>query len=411
MNQTEKYSLRCPVCLTEFTSLENVHHCEKCDAPTIVKMDGLKSLKLGRGNGTSMWRYFDLLPLADKKWIISQGEGGTPLVKAPGLGDQIGVPKLLLKNETTNPTGAFKDRQVSFGISKAREANAESIAVVSSGNVAAAAASYCACAGLPCRVFTPGNAPNARLIQARVYGAKFYKVNTVSSSLIFKLVRHACKRNNWHLLSTAGLYNPFQVEGAKTIAYEIYDQSETLPDWVITPVGGGGLLGAIWRGFCELKEMGLIDHLPHLAGVQSEACSPLVKAVEKGLTPKEVVDNPVEVGETIAGAIADDILFDAYSVIPAVTQTGGTAVAVTDAEMMEAEKMLAQKAGIFAEPTSAATIAGLIRLRQAGVIKDSQSVCCVITGSGFKDMEAAGKIIDEPVPVEPEVAAFDRLEE
>lgn len=356
-----------------------------------------------------MWRYFDLLPLEEEEWIVSQGEGWTPLARSPRLAGRLGVGELLLKNETVNPTGAFKDRQISLGISKAQEVGAETVAVVSSGNVAASAASYAALAGMKCLVFTPANAPETRLLQARIHGAAYYKVNTLSSSRIFELVTDACRKRGWHMLSTAGLYNPYQVEGAKTIAHELSEQTDHLPDWVIVPVGGGGLLGAVWRGFLELERLGRCERVPRLAGVQSAACAPLVAAIEKGLSPADVITNPVPVGETIAGAIADDILFDAYTALPAIRTTNGAAVSVTDEEMLSAQRLLARQAGIFAEPASASTVAGLVKLRRTGRVGAGDRVCCVITGAGFKDMDSAGAGLDPPIPVEPSPEAFSNL--
>jgi len=402
-----KYSLTCPVCNKVYAGTSNVFSCPDCDAPTVVAMN-LES-DIAPGDEHSLWRWFDLLPLLDRECIVSQGEGLTPLVDAPRLGEELGVARLLLKNETVNPTGAFKDRQVSVGISKAQEDGAHTIAVVSSGNVAAAAASYAAVAGMTCYVFTPANAPDDRLVQARMYGAKFYRVDTLSSSLIFELVDATCRARGWHLLSTAGLYNPCQVEGAKTIAYELAEQADPLPDWIIAPVGGGGLLGAMWRGFKELLALGKIAKIPALVGVQSSACTPLLKALAEGLTPDQVVANPVPVGNTIAGAIADDILFDAYTVLPAIRETGGCGVAVTDNEMLAAETRLAMRAGIFAEPTGAAPVAALAKLRAEGVIADEDSVCCVVTGAGFKDFASAKQIVKPPRLLEPTENAFMRI--
>jgi threonine synthase len=358
----------------------------------------------------SMWRYFDLLPLSDRAWIVSQGEGQTPLVASPRLADHLGVGKLWLKNETVNPTGSFKDRQISLGFSKARESGADTLAVVSSGNVAAAAASYAATAGLECIVFAPRNAPEDKLVQARMYGASFVRVDTLSSSRIFELVAQACPQKGWHLLSTAGLYNPYHVEGAKTIAYELFEQCAAMPDWVIAPVGGGGLVGALWRGFTELVSLGKLERLPAIVGVQSSLCTPLVDAIEKDLSPAEVIANPVEVGDTIAGAIADDILFDAYTALPAIRESGGRAVSITDQEMLQAETLLARKAGIFAEPASASTIAATGKLRASNAIGGRDSVCCIITGSGFKDMASAKGLVGAPAQIEPTIEAFLQLD-
>ena len=404
-----KYHLRCPVCSTTHLPESTSLTCRPCNAPLVIRQNLEPTTPIHLSSEPSMWRYFDLLPLNDRKWIVSQGEGRTPLLESPRLARDVGVGRLWLKNETVNPTGAFKDRQISFGMSKASEAGADTIAVVSSGNVAASAASYSAIAGITCLVFTPSNAPVDRLIQARMYGARFFQVRTVSSSLIFERVVEACAQNGWHLLSTAGLYNPYQVEGAKTIAYELSEQTESLPDWIIVPVGGGGLLGALWRGFSDLKALGRIEKIPALVGVQSSQCTPLVQAIDRGLTPAQVVANPVEVGRTIAGAIADDILFDAYTALAAIRETGGRALGVTDDQMLDAEKQLARRGGIFAEPASASTLAGLRLLVEANVIGENHSVCCVVTGSGFKDMDSARTLIDPPQSLEPTLEAFKKL--
>jgi threonine synthase len=183
-----------------------------------------------------------------------------------------------------------------------------------------------------------------------------------------------------------------------------------MPDWVIAPVGGGGLVGALWRGFNELVSMGELDKPPAIVGVQSALCTPLVDAIEKNLTPAEVVANPVEVGDTIAGAIADDILFDAYTALPAIRESGGTAVSVTDEEMLEAETLLARTTGIFAEPASASTIAAIQKLRESDVIDEGDSVCCIITGSGFKDMASAKGLVPAPAQIDATREAFLRLD-
>jgi threonine synthase len=348
--------------------------------------------------------------LHDRASIVSQGEGQTPLIDSPRLADRLGLGRLLLKNETVNPTGSFKDRQISFSISKAKECGARTLAVISSGNVAAAAASYSAIAGLKCVVFTPYNAPEEKLVQARMYGASFVRVNTLSSSEIFELVAEVCPEKGWDLLSTAGLYNPYHVEGAKTIAYELAQQCPSMPDWVIAPVGGGGLIGALWRGFNELVSMGELQRPPAIVGVQSTLCTPLLDAIEKNLSAAEVVASPVQVGDTIAGAIADDILFDAYTALPAIRESGGRALSATDEEMLEAEVVLARTTGIFAEPASASTLAAIQKLRESGAIGESDSACCIITGSGFKDMASAKKLVSAPTQIEATREAFLRLE-
>lgn len=410
MDDADKYFLRCPVCSKAYAPADGHFTCRECNAPTVVAMNTARAARFGLPDERSMWRYFELLPLIDRRWIVSQGEGRTPLMRSQRLAERLGVGSLLLKNETVNPTGSFKDRQVSLGISKARESGVQTLAVISSGNVAAAAASYAAMAGLECRVFAPRNAPDEKLVQARVYGAGFAKVDTLSSSRIFQLVAEACRQKGWQLLSTAGLYNPYHVEGAKTIAYELFEECSPMPDWVIAPVGGGGLIGALWRGFNELVSAGRLEKPPAMVGVQSSLCRPLVDAIEKGLSPAEVISNPVEVGDTIAGAIADDVLFDAYTALPAIRESGGKAVSVSDREMLDAEALLARITGVFAEPASASTIAAVQKLRDSKLIAEGDGVCCIITGSGFKDMASAKTLVEAPAQIEPTLEAILRLE-
>ena len=183
-----------------------------------------------------------------------------------------------------------------------------------------------------------------------------------------------------------------------------------MPDWVIAPVGGGGLIGALWRGFNELVSLGELERPPAIVGVQSSLCTPLIDAIERDLSPAEVVANPVEVGDTIAGAIADDILFDAYTALPAIRESGGRAVSISDDEMLEAEALLACKAGVFAEPASASTIAAIEKLRDSNAIGLGDSVCCIITGSGFKDMASAKSLVGAPTQIEANIQAFLQLD-
>jgi threonine synthase len=409
MSDPNKYLLECPTCSATYPPGEDAFKCERCDAPTVVAMNLDRISTVATTDEPSMWRYFDLLPLDDRKWIVSQGEGSTPLVEAPRLAKSLGIESLLLKNETTNPTGSFKDRQISLSISKARESGASTLAVVSSGNVAAAAASYAALAGIRCHIFAPIDAPEEKLVQVGMYDASLFRVKTRSSSLIFRMVAETCRRKEWHLLSTAGLYNPHHVEGAKTIVYELLEQAPSLPDWIIAPVGGGGLIGALWRGLEELRSLGRCDELPAIVGVQSSACAPLVDAIENQLSPAEIIARPVELGETIAGAIADDILFDAHTALPAVRNTGGLALAVTDEEMLAAEHLLARTTGVFAEPSSAATVAALRKLVDSGRVQPDQRICCIITGTGFKDMASARGLTSAPAEIEPSEEAFEKL--
>jgi threonine synthase len=199
------------------------------------------------------------------------------------------------------------------------------------------------------------------------------------------------------------------VEGAKTVAYELFDQAGgNLPEVIFVPVGGGGLLGGLYRGFCDLVALGLIEKSPRLVGVQAEGCAPLVRAIAEGLDADRIMAEPWKNPKTIAGGIADDILFDAHRALPAVRESKGIAVAVTDGDIMDAVSLLASREGIFAEPSGAVSLAGLLRYikEEDGKEGDGRmcdNACCLITGSGLKDMDAARRISGPVMHVEPKL--------
>jgi threonine synthase len=352
----------------------------------------------------SLWEYFDLLPIASRDSIVSLGEGGTPHIPAPRLASALGVAQVLLKNEAMNPTGSFKDRQISVGISHAREIGADTVAVVSSGNVACATAAYAARAGMRAVLMMHAHAAPDKVALAGAYGGRVVQVDEPSAAAVFELCLDACKEFGWYHLSTAGIYNPFNVEGAKTIAYELYAEfGRTLPDWVVAPVGGGGLLGGIWRGFLDLSRLRLIDYIPRLAGVQAAGCAPLIQAIDGHLSFQETLERPWPNPKTIAGGIADDILFDGHTALPAIRQTDGVAIAVTDDEILAAQRRLAESEGILCEPTSAVVIAALDKLPD---LDADSHVCCVVTGTGFKDIRALQQTARPAARIAPSLTAL-----
>ena len=396
-----KFVLDCAYCARRHDPSYQGIRCASCDGPLVVNTDlaPLKVRRLSTGDlrdpGLSgMWGYFPFLPIADRGAIVSLGEGSTPLTRAGRLAEELGIETLYLKDETHNPTGSFKDRMLAVGVTRARELGKQIIAVQSSGNVAAAAAAYAAKAGLQAKIFVPRTAPEEKLVQTLMYGADLFRIDHSSPAEIFELLLWACREFDWYLASTAGIYNPFTLEGAKTIAYEIAEQTGfELPDWVIAPVGGGGNLGSLWRGFKDLRHLGLVKRLPRMAGVQVAGCAPFVEAVRLGRSAQEALAWHWPEIKTIAGAIADDVVFDAHIALPAVRESEGTAVAVTDEEALALEYVLASTEGIFVEPASATALAALKKLAGEGQIRRQDRVCCVLTGLGFKDMTAARKLV------------------
>lgn len=396
------YALRCFGCDSVFDPSET-WTCSRCGEPLAIQSKSTDTAVLDRSPLT-MWQYRPFLPIQDTRNIVSIGEGATPLVTAARLAGQFGFGRLWFKNEMTNPTGSFKDRQISVGISHAIELGMKTVAVVSSGNVACAASAYAAHAGLRAVLLMHAHAASAKATVASAHGGRVIRVDTPSAGEVFALCIEACRQSGWYHLSTAGMYNPFNVEGAKTIAYELYRQTDgSLPDWVVAPVGGGGLLGGIWRGFLDLKRLGLIDRVPRLVGVQATGCAPLKKAIDGGTRYLDILKDPWPNPKTIAGGIADDILFDGHTALPAIRTTQGIVVAVDDREIVEAQRVLATQEGLLCEPTSAVVIAALSHLPEGA---QGASVCCVVTGSGAKDLAALEARVVPPVTIEPTLSAL-----
>lgn len=383
--------------------------CPHCGEPLSVFSQGKPAAEVLKSPPSSLWTYADLLPVASRDNIVTLGEGATPLVGAPRLAGLFGFGTLLLKNEMANPTGSFKDRQISVGISHAREIGADTVAVVSSGNVACAASAYAARAGMRAVLLMHGHAAAGKVTQAAAYGGTAVQVDTPSARAVFDLCIDACKRFGWYHLSTAGMYEPFNVEGAKTIAYELYQQSGGyLPDWIVAPVGGGGLLGGIWRGFLDLQRLRLIDRIPRLAGIQASGCAPLTKAIRNHTPFLETLKDPWPDPKTVAGGIADDILFDGHTVLPAIRSTDGVAIDVDDEEILEGQRLLATREGLLCEPTCAVVIAALKHLPD---VNERTRVCAILTGNGIKDLEGLRHRVPAPARIEPSLDALQAVVE
>ena len=352
---------------------------------------------------SGMWSWVDLLPITERRAIVTLGEGDTPLIRAPRLGQALGVETLLLKDETRNPTGSFKDRMLAVGITRAMELGKRVVAVQSSGNVGAAAAAYAARAGIEAKIFVPRTAPAEKILQAQMYGADVIRIDHDSPTDIFELLRWACDEFGWYLVSTAAIYNPFTLEGAKTIAYEIGEAlAFDLPDWMIVPVGGGGNIGSLWRGFLDMRALGLVSRLPRMVGVQAAGCAPFVDAIRLNRTAQDALTHRWPAMNTVAGAIADDVVFDAHIALPAVRESGGTAVAVPDSETLAMETALAKTEGLFVEPAAATTLAAVQHLVRDGVIRSTDRVLCLMTGTGLKDPRVASGLVPsvETVPLD-----------
>jgi threonine synthase len=411
MKEQQKYLFQCLKCNQRIADAkDDITRCPKCDGPISVQMnieqlkETISKEKFYNQKIKSMWSFFEFLPLLNEKNIVSLMEGNTPLVKSRRLAKGFKLKSLFLKLDFLNPTSSFKDRQISMGISKAVELNKNSVITMSSGNVGASVAAYSARAGLENIILIPSMAPESKILQIKQYGGNVFKINSDSTHVISQIVQKASVEFDMANLISSAIHNPFIIKGAKTITYEIAIQSRVnnfgFPDAIIIPVGGAGLLSSVFEGFKELYNLDIIDNIPRLIGVQPEGCAPFVKAIENNLTPEYLFNNPWKKINTISTALADDIPLDCYTGIPAIKNSGGTAIAISDEETLAAGKQLSILEGIFAEPSSSITIAAITKLLKKGLIQTDENIYCLITGSGFKDIKSIEPTLPKSINVE-----------
>lgn len=374
-------AVRCPRC-GQPAPPDGMGSCPDCGVVFDIQVDltAVPSLaEIRRRPDRTIWRWRELLPIQDPDAVVSLGEGYTPLVAARRLGAVIGLPRLLVKNDALLPTGSLKDRVVSPGVSRAREIRVRTVTTPSTGNASASLAAYAAAAGIECVVFVPETTAPAKMAQARVCGARVFAVKGPFENAA-KLARQAIERFGWYSTLSD---NPYRNDGLKSYAYEIWEQSGEVPDWLIHPEASGGAVVGAWKGFGELKSLGWIDRLPRMVAAQAEAAAPLVRAWERGLADVE----PVEPGPTVAEAIRVGRPRLGWQTLQALRRSNGAAVGVTDAEILEAQRLLATQEGIFAEPSAAVSVAAARRLRQAGTIAEGDAVVAVVTGHGLKQLD------------------------
>ncbi len=329
-----------------------------------------------------MWRYRELLPVEDGGDVVSLGEGGTPLLRPAALGARIGLPRLLVKDDGLNPTGTFKARGASCGVSMARALGIEEIALPSAGNAGAAWACYGAAGGIAVHVAMPRDAPLANRLECRLYGADLTLVDGLISDA-GAVIAEGIAEHGWFDAST--LKEPYRIEGKKTLGLEIAEQlGWRRPDAIVYPAGGGvGIIG-IWRAFAQLAALGWVQSPPpRLIVTQAEGCAPLVKAFAEGKDAAE----PWEGADTIAAGLRVPSALGDFLVLRAIRETGGTAVAVSDDAIREAFALFGQAAGISAAPEGAATLAAAIALRERGDLHADDEIVLINTGSALKYLD------------------------
>ena len=361
-----------------------------------------------KGRRFYMWRYRELMPVREDKNIVTLGEGGTPLIKAKRLAEELKVKNLYLKDETRNPTGSFKDRGMSVAVSMAVEFGYKVTVTASSGNAAAALAAYSAKAGLETYAFVIEEAGYGKVAQLLFYGAKVFRVKGLGKEdPTVKMMKLTYEKYGWYPSPSFGPFNPYQIEGPKTISYEVVEQLNwNIPDWVMVPVGAAALLTSVWKGFRDFKELGFIDNLPRLAAIQSTGNPPFVRAWKEKAEPFKI--KPWPKPETIATGLEDPYPWDHDGGLKALQETNGVAEEVSDELILKAMKMLAKYEGIFAEPSGVASLAGYMKLLEEGIIDRGDTVVVLITGHGLKDPDIVKKVSGDAPKIEPKLEDFER---
>jgi len=392
------FYLECIDCGARYESNQVIYNCNRCGGLLSVEYDlSVFPEDLDRSwkkRALSVWRYRELLPIEREDLKVSLGEGGTSLNRCLRLSKDLDLKNLYVKNEGENPTGSFKDRGMTVGVTKALELGMMKVACASTGNTSASLAAYAARAGLECIVLIPsGKVAYGKLTQAIIHGAKVIQIKGNFDEAL-SIVRKICLSYPIYLLNSL---NPFRLEGQKTTAFEIRDQlGERIPDKIVVPVGNAGNISAIWKGFVELRELGLAEDTPQMIGVQAEGAAPIADSLKKGLSEVEFVDNP----ETVATAIRIGSPVNWKKAVRAVKESEGLVEKVSDKEILEAQRLLAQQEGLFVEPASAASIAGLIKLVRRGLISKDELVVCILTGHGLKDPNIILRRFPRPIEVE-----------
>ena len=377
--------LECPRCHRRHDPDRVTGVCD-CGSPLLVRYD-LDEVRAGltkdevAAREPSLWRYHELLPVRSPDYVVTLGEGMTPLIPVPAIGAELGVDRLLMKDEGLIPTGSFKARGAAVGVSRAHELGVKKIAMPTNGNAGSAWATYAARAGMASLIAMPLGAPDICRRECRVVGAELHLVDGhIGDAGAF--VRHLlAERDGYQEVST--LREPYRIEGKKTMGLEIAEQlGWQVPDVILYPTGGGvGLIG-IWRALAELAEIGWIapDRMPRLVAVQAEGCAPIVRAYEAGAAESE----PWQDAQTVAFGITVPKALGDFLILRAVYETEGCAIAIPDEEILRAQRRVAELEGAFVCPEGAAGFAAVGRLRESGWIRAGEDVVVLNTGTGLK---------------------------
>ncbi|MFZ2095486.1 MAG: threonine synthase [Anaerolineales bacterium] len=383
--------LSCSSCLKSFSNDQIQTYCINCNAPLLAVYDLLSvknhldrdSLKT-RTKG--MWRWSELLPVRDQDNIVSLGEGDTPLIRLSKISQELGLSNVFIKEEALNPTGSFKARGMSAAVSKTKEFGVINIVIPSAGNAGGALAAYASRAGVEALIYMPKSTPASNIAESKIMGARVELVDGLIDQA-GKYAEQKSTQEGWFNMST--FKEPYRVEGKKIMGYEIAESlGWKLPDIIIYPTGGGTGLVGMWKAFEELKELGWLESntMPRMVAVQSDGCAPIVQAFHAGETRCEYWQDAhtIATGLCVPKSIADQMILNILR------ESKGTAVSVSDENILDAQKRLAQKEGIFSCPEGAATLAALEKLVRQRVIDTEETVILFNTGSGLKYINKPG---------------------
>jgi threonine synthase len=379
-----RYQLVCPVCRARFDPALPQTYCHSCNSPILAEYDLAQIASAVRREEITqrprgLWRWRELLPVNDPKHFLVLGEGDSALLRCSNLAETLEIPNLFLKDESNHATGTFKARGMAVAVSKAIELGLREFVIPTAGNAGGALAAYAARAGCRAHIFMPTDTPLPNQMEVQMSGADLHLVEGNISDAA-KLAHQAAEENGWFDVST--FKEPFRVEGKKTMGFELAESfGWALPDVILYPTGGGTGLVGMWKAFEELEKLGWIGPArPRMVSVQASGCAPVVRAFHSGAERIEFWQNATTIasGLRVPGVFADRL------VLQALRQSAGTAVSVSDEEILAAQKELASREGVFAAPEGAATLAGLRQLINQGWVNKNQSILLFNTGTGLK---------------------------
>ena len=402
--------LKCVKCGREYNEAEIFYTCRDCGIDGIldVVLDYDRIRKeltreyLKNNKDYSLWRYLPAIPLEETGGIQPLQVGWTPLYNIKSLSKETGLSSFFLKDDSRNPTASLKDRASAVGVAKAIELGRTVMCAASTGNAASSLSGFAAVAGIKTYIFVPETAPEAKVTQLLIYGSNVFLVKGTYDEAV-ELCFKAAEEFGWYNRSCA--INPYLVEGKKTISYEICEQMDwKAPDIAVVAVGDGCTIGGVWKGFKECFELGLIDKFPKIVGVQAENSNPVTRAFNKNTYEFEY-----RVPDTLADSISVGIPRNGIKALNALHESGGYMVDVSDEEILAAMKILAQKTGVFGEPAGVTSFAGIMKMKELGLLKDDEKVVSIVSGSGLKDIKNAVKAAGKANHVEPDLEDLKRI--